>query len=744
MHSKRSTRFWKSVCSIIVYGVIILALGGVNIPSAHAQGTPAGVSTPKPLIPHPFIFHKPVCPPSAKPGLARCHSEIVTDAAGAPIVSNALLTGSYGPAAFRGAYGIGGTTATTRTVAIVDAYDNPTVLDDLDIYSDNFGIPRMNRCAVSAGTAASPCIQKVDQNGGTSYPAYNSGWAGEIALDVEIVHALCQNCNILLIEATDNTDVNLIIAADARAYLMGANVVSNSWGGSEGSNETSFDSTFNHPGVAYVFSTGDSNYGVEYPAASPNVTAVGGTTLLVNTDFTYNSETVWSHTGSGTGSGCSAYEPKPSFQHDTGCTKRTVADVSADADPNTGAAVYITASGYSGWYQYGGTSLSAPLVAAVFAQAGGVGTTLGNSLPYANVNYGVNLRDVTSGSNGHCGGSYLCTAVVGYDGPTGLGSPLGTSAFTLGAPSHTVIFNNNGGTGSMSNQTANVPTALTLNTFTRTGYTFTGWNTAANGSGTAYADGAIYSFSADLTLYAQWSINSYTVTFNANGGSGSMNPQTGTYNTTAPLTLNAFTRTGYTFIGWNTLSGGGGTAYADGASYTFTASVTLYAQWSINSYTVTFNSNGGTGSMSPQSGNYNTTAPLTLNAFTRTGYTFTGWNTLSGGGGTAYADGASYTFTASVTLYAQWSINSYTVTFNANGGTGSMSPQSGNYNTTAPLTLNAFTRTGYTFTGWNTAANGSGTAYADGTIYSFAADITLYAQWTALPGYSVFLPLILR
>ncbi len=285
-------------------------------------------------------------------------------------------------------------------------------------------------------------------------------------------------------------------------------------------------------------------------------------------------------------------------------------------------------------------------------------------------------------------------------------------------PTHTVTFNGNGGTGSsMSNQAANVPTALTLNAFTRTGYTFSGWNTLSGGGGTAYADGAVYSFSADITLYAQWSINSYTVTFNANGGTGSMTPQTGSYNTTAPLSLNTFTRTGYTFTGWNTLSGGGGTAYADGASYTFTASVTLYAQWSINSYTVTFNANGGTGSMTPQTGSYNTTAPLTLNTFTRTGYTFTGWNTLSGGGGTAYADGASYTFTASVTLYAQWTaLPKHTVTFNANGGTGSMSNQVANVPTA--LTLNTFTRTGYSFSGWNTLSGGGGTAYADGAIYS--------------------------
>ncbi len=188
--------------------------------------------------------------------------------------------------------------------------------------------------------------------------------------------------------------------------------------------ETSYDSYFNHPGVPFVFSSGDSGYGTQYPAASPNVTAAGGTTLYVNTDDSYNSETAWSDGGSG----CSAYEPKPSFQQDSGCSNRTIADVSADADPNTGALVIYSGNGY----QFGGTSLAAPIISSFYAMAGGVGSTLGNSLLYANVNYGNNLHDVTSGSNGSCSPAYLCTAGTGYDGPTGLGTPLGLAAFANG------------------------------------------------------------------------------------------------------------------------------------------------------------------------------------------------------------------------------------------------------------------------------------------------------------------------
>ncbi|HVM71143.1 MAG TPA: S53 family peptidase [Anaerolineales bacterium] len=402
--------------------LILFSLGLSGTQPVRAKVANTGSQAAAPLIPHPYNLHKPVCPLTTEPGTVRCNAEVVTDAAGQPMVAADLLTGSYGPQAFRGAYGVSGSSATTRTVAIVDAYDDPTVLSDLDTYSNYFGIPTLNHCPVSTGTAASPCIQKSDENGGTNYPPSDSGWSEEIALDVEVVHAVCQNCNILLIEAASNYDSDLITAADQQAFLMGANVVSNSWGGSEGLFETGYDSTYNHPGVAYVFSSGDGGYGVEYPAASPYVTAVGGTTLKLNTDYTYYSETAWS----GAGSGCSAYEAKPGYQHDSGCSKRTVADVSADADPNTGAAVYLNGS----WWQIGGTSLAAPIISAIFAQAGGVGSTLGNSLPYTNLSYGINLRDVTSGSNGTCSGSYLCNAVKGYDGPTGLGTPLGLGAFT--------------------------------------------------------------------------------------------------------------------------------------------------------------------------------------------------------------------------------------------------------------------------------------------------------------------------
>src|SRR5262249_19523773 len=268
------------------------------------------------------------------------------------------------------------------------------------------------------------CFKKVNQTGRTSYPKTNAGWALEISLDVEVAHAICPNCKILLVEATSNSFSNLLAAENYA--VKHANIVSNSWGGSEFSSETTptYDGHFNHPGIPITFSSGDTGYGVQYPASSQYVTAVGGTTLTLNSNNTHSKETVWS----GAGSGCSAYEPKPTWQKDSRCIRRTVADVSADANPNTGAAVYdsVIYQGHSGWFKVGGTSLSSPIIAAIYALAGNAGSTIDGAYPYS---HRTGLFDVKSGSNGTCGGSYLCAAKTGYDGPSGLGAPKSKSAF---------------------------------------------------------------------------------------------------------------------------------------------------------------------------------------------------------------------------------------------------------------------------------------------------------------------------
>jgi len=335
----------------------------------------------------------------------------------------------YGPAQIRAAYGLTGLRSGGRTVAIIDAYDDPNAESDLGTYRRAFGLP-----ACTSGTG---CFRKVNQNGQRSpLPSGDPGWGEEISLDLDAVSAACPDCRILLVEA-DSPDTGPLMTAVDTAVRLGAAAVSMSFGGSEDRTILAADRHLYHPGVAITASSGDNGYGVSWPASSRYVTAVGGTTLRRTSSGRGWSETAWS----GTGSGCSQYESKPAWQHDRGCARRTVADVSAVADPATGLAVYDTyndcllaalcdgmlagglAQGLNGWAEVGGTSLSAPLVAAVYALSG---RRHAARTAYATT---TSLNDVRSGSNGSCGGSYLCTAKAGYDGPTGLGTPRGLLAF---------------------------------------------------------------------------------------------------------------------------------------------------------------------------------------------------------------------------------------------------------------------------------------------------------------------------
>jgi subtilase family serine protease len=300
-----------------------------------------------------------------------------------------------------------------QTVAIVDAFDDPNAESDLATYRAQFGL--------SSCTTANGCFRKVNQNGGTSFPRSNVGWAEEISLDLDMVSAICPHCHILLVEATTNSLTNLGTAVN-RAATMGANAISNSYGGGESSGETSTETSFyRHPGIAVTASSGDSGFGVEFPAASQYVTAVGGTSLRRASNSRGWTETAWS----GAGSGCSAFITKPSWQTDSGCSRRTVADVSAVADPSTGVSVFDSFH-EPGWLVFGGTSVSSPIIASVYALAGNASSITFGSFPYSHTS---SLFDVTSGSNGSCSPSYLCTAGPGYDGPTGLGTPNGVGAF---------------------------------------------------------------------------------------------------------------------------------------------------------------------------------------------------------------------------------------------------------------------------------------------------------------------------
>ncbi|MEV5530538.1 putative Ig domain-containing protein [Streptomyces prunicolor] len=389
---------------------------------------------------------------AAAPGSASCFAQRRTDIkqqlAAAVHADAAAAVSGLSPANLHSAYALPSTGGSGLTVAVVDAYNDPNAESDLATYRSNFGL--------SACTKASGCFKQVSQTGSTtSLPTNDTGWAGEEALDIDMVSAVCPNCNIILVEATSATDANLG-TAENEAVTLGAKFVSNSWGGSESSSQTSEDTAyFKHPGVAITVSSGDEAYGAEYPATSQYVTAVGGTALSTSSSTRGWTESVWKTSSTeGGGSGCSAYDAKPTWQTDTGCTKRMEADVSAVADPATGVAVYDTYGG-SGWAVYGGTSASSPIIAGVYALAGTPGSSdYPAKYPYSHTS---NLYDVTSGNNGSCSTSYFCTAGTGYDGPTGWGTPDGTAAFTSGTTTgNTVTVTNPGSQSTVTGSTASL------------------------------------------------------------------------------------------------------------------------------------------------------------------------------------------------------------------------------------------------------------------------------------------------
>jgi N-acetylneuraminic acid mutarotase len=398
------------------------------VPGAARQPTltqPA-VTAPK-ETPH---ATKAACATTVSPGHATCFAIQRTNvkAHKGLFAANTAPEG-YGPSDLQSAYDLPSATAGSgETVAIVDAYDDPNAEADLQTYRAQYGLPVCD--------SANGCFTKVAQDGGTSYPATSVMWATEESLDLDMVSAICPNCSILLVEANSDSFSDLG-TAENEAVALGAKYVSNSWGACEFSGETAEDQYFNHPGVVITAASGDYGYdnylescdAPSYPAASPYVTAVGGTTLTQDPSVPRGwEETTWAPDPYATGSGCSLYEPKPSWQADTGCANRTTNDVSAVGDPYTGVAVYDS-FGAGGWEVYGGTSVATPVIASVYALAGAPAAgTNPASYPYANASA---LNDVTSGSNYdvYCS-SYLCTAGPGYDGPTGLGTPDGVAAFS--------------------------------------------------------------------------------------------------------------------------------------------------------------------------------------------------------------------------------------------------------------------------------------------------------------------------
>ena len=333
-------------------------------------------------------------------------------------------TTAFTPAQIHHAYGFDLITnqGAGQTIALVDAYDDANAANDLSVFSKQFNLPA---CTTSNG-----CFRQLYSSG--RKPQANANWAVEIALDVEWAHAIAPQAKILLVEAPSNNLSDLLSAVDF-AVRNGASVVSMSWTSSEVSSERNLDNHFVATGVTFLAASGDSGAGVNYPAASPDVIAVGGTSLVLDRSGNYSSETAWS----GSGGGLSKYEYEPISQaqfpiandiHGT----RGVPDVSYNANPGTGYAIYdsIGVSGYSGWFQVGGTSAASPQWAALVAIANSqraaarkanLSTTGSSVYAVGKSSLTANFHAVTSGTNGSCG--ILCDALAGYDYVTGLGTP---------------------------------------------------------------------------------------------------------------------------------------------------------------------------------------------------------------------------------------------------------------------------------------------------------------------------------
>jgi len=343
-------------------------------------------------------------------GTYHCYALKRTDV---PLIEPLAAPSGFGPSDLASAYKLDTTKGAGMTIAVVDAYNYPNAESDLAKYRSQYGLP--------ACTVASGCLKIINQNGQTSPLPANApsgdDWTVEAALDLDLASSACPNCKLILVEAQDDQSDGLYIANNAAA-AAGANVISNSWGGSEPTNSASYETYFTHSGVGEFVSSGDNGYtgaASDYPSTSAHVVAVGGTSLVKSSNTRGWTEGAWTSGGSS----CSINIPKPSYQTSSVCSKRAASDVSAVGDPNTGLAVYNAGSG--GWIVVGGTSASSPFVAGVFALYGL--STAGPSYPYG---HATNFFDVTTGKNGTCG-TALCNAGAGWDGPTGIGSPNGTN-----------------------------------------------------------------------------------------------------------------------------------------------------------------------------------------------------------------------------------------------------------------------------------------------------------------------------
>jgi Ricin-type beta-trefoil lectin domain len=436
---------------IIAVAAGILLSAGLLVPGIAAGPALAAAQAPAsrasaPGLPAGTAF---ACPASTTLGVMSCS---LVNSAPDGSKSGSTSPSGLAPADLRGADDMQSVSqGGGQTVAIVTAGADATAAADLAVYRSQYGL--------AACTTGSGCLKIENQTGGSTLPgATISSWPEEIAFDLDVISAVCPNCHLLLLEASSGNIADLAVAANTAAQTSGVSVVDNPYGGPEFDSETTYDPDFDHPGVAMVAATGDGGYSgvVNYPAASPDVTAVGGTVLQLNSSTgLYTNASAWSFDSSG----CSEFEAAPSWQTNTGCSGRTVADISAAAAVessgivNPAAIAYYSTTGSNGWLGGGGTAAAADIVAADYALAGtpaagtnpasypyenpgGSYTTPGTAYPYYE-----GLDDVTTGSTGTCSVTALCNAGAGYDGPTGLGAPASTMSLRATAVTGAVYSN---------------------------------------------------------------------------------------------------------------------------------------------------------------------------------------------------------------------------------------------------------------------------------------------------------------
>ena len=381
--------FGGALCALATLGLI----AGVNAQQVQSDGS---------------VYYKAACARPASWDMVRCEALIITDSQGNPIESATAPVAGLTPADLYSAYKVTPTGQASTIVAIVDAGGYPTAESDLAAYRSEFNLP--------ACTTDNGCLKILNQKGQEgNYPPPDGNWPVEQALDLDMASAMCPNCSIYLIEG-DKPSFKDLGTAENLAGDLGAHVISNSYCGTESKGDKKIAAYYDHPGVAVTAAAGDDGYGMCSPADIPTVIAVGGTYLRTDTNKRGWTETVWP----GTGSGCSTVFTKPKWQHDSGCTMRTNNDIAAVASTASAVAIYYDGN----WGEVGGTSVATPLIGGLFGAKDGK-VNAAQSI-YEHVK---DLFDVTTGSNGTCSPAYLCNGEVGYDGPTGNGTPHGLKAF---------------------------------------------------------------------------------------------------------------------------------------------------------------------------------------------------------------------------------------------------------------------------------------------------------------------------